>query len=88
MSREILFHSSGRILVRGNRVPWFALVLAALRLPRSADTKLVLNSSRAAVRVAGYYAALWQAFISGGTRCRDQAGTPPGASPRFDPVAK
>jgi len=69
------------------RVPWFALVLAALPIAASAETKLVLQLHREPqFEFAGYYAALWQGFYqAAGLDVEIKPGTPPGASP-IDPV--
>jgi len=64
-----------------------ALVLSALPLAASAETKLVLQLHREAqFEFAGYYAALWQGFYqAAGLDIEIKPGTPPGASP-IDPV--
>jgi ABC-type nitrate/sulfonate/bicarbonate transport system substrate-binding protein len=69
------------------RVRRLALVLSALPLAASAETKLVLQLHREPqFEFAGYYAALWQGFYqAAGLDVEIKPGTPPGASP-IDPV--
>ncbi len=88
MSRRIPIPSElGAFWSAATRVPWFALVLAALPIAASAETKLVLQLHREPqFEFAGYYAALWQGFYqAAGLDVEIKPGTPPGASP-IDPV--
>jgi ABC-type nitrate/sulfonate/bicarbonate transport system substrate-binding protein len=88
MSRRIPIPAElGAFASATTRVPWFALVLAALPIAASAETKLVLQLHREPqFEFAGYYAALWQGFYqAAGLDVEIKPGTPPGASP-IDPV--
>jgi len=88
MSRRIPIPAElGAFASAATRVPWFALVLAALPMAASAETKLVLQLHREPqFEFAGYYAALWQGFYqAAGLDVEIKPGAPPGASP-IDPV--
>jgi ABC-type nitrate/sulfonate/bicarbonate transport system substrate-binding protein len=88
MSRRIPIPAVlGAFASAATRVPWFALVLAALPIAAGAETKLVLQLHREPqFEFAGYYAALWQGFYqAAGLDVEIKPGTPPGASP-IDPV--